>query len=302
VRLTEAECEGIEANLFPLARSLVSEWKGFPWRRRRGGDVTASAVHCSQALTIDVFETVKRLRSCNVIVRKWVAALFPRLESGRIWGITLEREVERELLREVESRTHMDVLLTSSRSMVSVQCVFTEPADAGCRLVRPLAEGPHEGKIQCNGEYRMQQSPINGALHRCAHSGKGIRYWQVIPQVLGYDMAQDIVPCPFAAGGHAWMRQLVAAHEIGRTYPGGPLQPAFLLVHAEGAFSAARHLRGTSVQDFIATANRHAVPMAVVSFQELIALARSVAVPEDEAVLADLAAWVQRKVRLASLT
>ena len=30
--------------------------------------------------------------------------------------------------------------------------------------------------------------PINGALHRCAHSGKGIRYWQVIPQVLGFKL------------------------------------------------------------------------------------------------------------------
>jgi hypothetical protein len=298
--LDETQQEAVVANLFHVARPLVRESPGFPWRRRRGGEVTAGDVRSSQALAIDVFETIRRLPSCNGIVHKWVSTLFPRLASGRFWGISLERALDRELLREVGSRTQLDVLLTSSRSLINVTCTFTEAGVGGCRLVRPLAEGPHEGKIQCNGEYRMQQSPIDGGLHRCAHTAKGVRYWSVIPQVLGHEAGLDIVPCPFAEGEFEWMRQLVAAHELARTYTGGPLQPAFLLVYADGPFPMAQWVNSRRGAALVAHASRHAVPMATVSCQSLIAIARAGALPEDVRVLDELAEWVRHKVVLAA--
>ncbi len=51
---------------------------------------------------------------------------------------------------------------------------------------------------QCNGNYELQINPReNKAESRCALSGKGILYWDVIPEVFRYDVAVDQAPRAF---------------------------------------------------------------------------------------------------------
>jgi hypothetical protein len=63
--MTDEQRLAIERNLFEVARDLVRERANFPWHRDDSGQFTASCQKSSQALAIDVFHTVDRLRSRN---------------------------------------------------------------------------------------------------------------------------------------------------------------------------------------------------------------------------------------------
>jgi hypothetical protein len=66
-----------------------------------------------------------------------------------------------------------------------------------------IREGAHIGKRQCDGMYRSQTNPVNGKTSRCALSGKGMRYWDVIPKLFDYDAQVDHIDtaCPFKGHG-----------------------------------------------------------------------------------------------------
>lgn len=42
-------------------------------------------------------------------------------------------------------------------------------------------------------------------------SGKGILYWDLIPEVFALDAEADYLPCPFAGDAYQWMRNAVLA-------------------------------------------------------------------------------------------
>jgi len=77
------------------------------------------------------------------------------------------------------------------RSMRSLQSVRHNPIRMQVRGNRrwgmfadnPPSVGAQAGVRQCNGNYEMQTNPVNEEKARCALTGKGIRYWELIPGV-----------------------------------------------------------------------------------------------------------------------
>lgn len=284
--MTNDRILAIECNLFAAVRSLVRERVGFPWHRG------AHSRQSSQALAIDVFETVNRLPSRNRIVDAW-AELF-RLPAAPAdnWELTLEYSVDKALLGEPQE-TQVDVLAKSQSGIIVFECKFTESDGGGCSQVNPLGKGSHKGMRQCNGNYEEQVNPVNGGRARCALTAKGVRYWDLIPAVMNIDAKIDHAPCPIKGGSYQWMRNLVAARALSLK---AGVPAAFGLVYAEGPFPVAKKLKDPAWKKQLTNSvAERAVHLEAVSYQELIRVAQDAAIVEDLKVLADLREWVQRK-------
>jgi hypothetical protein len=132
--MTDEELLAIERNLFAVARGLVRERVDFPWHRDDSGQCTASCQKSSQALAIDVFETVDRLPSRNRIVGAWAELLRLPLAPADNWELTLEYPLPKALLGELRE-TQIDVLARSSNGIVVFECKFTEADGGGCSQV-----------------------------------------------------------------------------------------------------------------------------------------------------------------------
>jgi hypothetical protein len=177
-----------------------------PWRPQ-------SAVISS--LAIDLFETVRRLPSRNRIVGAWAELLrLPTLPTDN-WKLMIEHSLEKSLLGE-RQETQIDALAKSQSGIIVFECKFTEADGGACSQVDQLGKGAHKGLRQCNGNYEEQVNPANKKASRCALTGKGVRYWDLIPDVMNIDSKMDHTPCPVAGGSYQWMRNLVAARALPR--------------------------------------------------------------------------------------
>ncbi len=146
---------------------------------------------------------------------------------------------------------------------------------------------------QCSGAYVEQVNPVNGVSARCALSGKGIRYWEFVPEVLAFDPTSDYRPCPFASGWYQWMRNLVAARALSKE---SGLPAAFIVVYADGPFPMAGKVRSEEWQRLIESTAGRAVPLRAASYQQLLACAMTAAAPDERPILRDLTAWIERKL------
>lgn len=287
--LTSSEILAIEANLFPSARPIVRSRPEFPWHRDRGGVVTASQLASSQALAVDFFGTIDGLASRDAIVSAWMADLL--LPFTGPWKLDLEVLVPRPLLGEPRP-TQVDAVATGSDGFVLFECKFTEPDGGGCSQLNPIADGPHRGVQQCNGNFTDQINPVTGLRSRCALTGKGIRYWELVPDVLSIDVTREHRPCPFAGGWYQWMRNLVAARAMGCDRG---LRSAFVVTFTDGPYPMARKVTSDDWVQLNALADGRAVPFRTISYQRLQAIAMSAAAEGDRLVLAELGAWIERK-------
>jgi hypothetical protein len=290
--LTAAEIQSIKENLFDRAHGLVRRRPDFPWHRNDHNAITASQIRSSQALAIDVFETVRDLESRDTIIAAWIQGLGLTVPTAGPWTIELEYSLEKSLLGELRS-SQIDVLLSSRHAAIVIECKFTEPDGGSCSQPVPLEDGAHQGLRQCNGRYEVQTNPVNRETSRCALTAKGIRYWDLIPDVLGFSADVDHVPCPVAGGWYQWMRNLVAARAIGQR---DSKSVGFVLVYAQGAFPMARKLKSEEWRTFEARVKKSVVRMGVISYQDLIKAARQVAGKADGEVLERLEHWVNEKL------
>lgn len=289
--LTHGELLAIEANLFPYARSIVRGRPTFPWHRDRGGAVTASRLESSQALAIDFFVTIDALASRDAIVNAWMADL--KLPVGAPWKLDVEVLVPGALLGEPR-RTQVDAVATGSRSLVLFECKFTEPDGGCCSQPVAIRRGANRGAKQCNGTFADQINPVSGIRSRCALTGKGIKYWEIVPEVLDVDPTRDYQPCPFAGGWYQWMRNLVSAFAMGRDC-GRPA--AFVMTYTDGPFPMARKVTTDDWAELNALAEGRTVPLRTTSYQRLHTLATSAASESDQPVLDELRAWIERKAK-----
>jgi hypothetical protein len=284
--MTDDRILDIERNLFPAIRGLVRDRLGFPWHR---------GVHSpksSQAVAIDVFETVNRLPSRNRIVGAWAELL--RLPAGPTdnWELTLEYSVDTGLLGEPQE-TQIDALAKSESGIIVFECKFTEADGGACSQVDEIGKGAHKGLRQCNGNYEEQVNLVNGKSARCALTAKGVRYWDLIPDVMNLDAKMDYTPCPVAGGSYQWMRNLVAARALSLK---ARVPAAFGLVYADGPFPMAKKLKDPEwKRQLTKSVAGRAVHLEAVSYQELIRVARKVAIDEDSKTLEDLSDWVHGK-------
>ena len=288
--LNSNEIEAVETNLYPRARQLVRDVPTFPWHRDQAGLVTAGRRESSQALALDLFVTIDSLGSRDAILNAWMTAL--SLHTGAHWSIEPEVCLPRALLGEPRP-SQIDVRAQSAVSIVLFECKFTEPDGGGCSQPRTIASGRHAGMEQCSGAYVEQVNPVNGVSARCALSGKGIRYWEFVPEVLAFDPTSDYRPCPFASGWYQWMRNLVAARALSKE---SGLPAAFIVVYADGPFPMAGKVRSEEWQRLIESTAGRAVPLRAASYQQLLACAVIAAAPDERPIVRDLTAWVERKL------
>jgi hypothetical protein len=287
------EFAAIEQNLFEGARWVLREQPAFPWHRDGNGRATAAEVQSSQALALDVFATIERLDSRDAVME--CIGVHLGFDAQGPWSLTPEALVPKTLLGEPRP-TQIDILGRAARSLVLFECKFTEPDGGACSQPVPIRKGSNTGLRQCNGNYQVQRDPISSKIGRCTLTGKGIRYWELVPQVLRIDPEIDHLPCPFDGGWYQWMRNLVSAAAMADE---SRLSPAFVIVYADGPFAMPRKLRTESWREFTELLTTR-VPLRVVSYQQLLSWAVGVTTGDDQTILRACSTWVDRKIAAAA--
>ena len=189
----------------------------------------------------------------------------------------------------------MDAVIRGTKSTALVERKFTEPDGGACSQTRRRKLANGQRAAQCNGSYVEQINPVASSGSEtalCALTAKGIRYWEFIPSV--FHLASDVAhePCPFARGEYQWMRNLVAAKALA-LQTGRP--HSFVIAYVDGPFHMPRKLQSDEWRAFRSRV-REEVPIAAISFQRLIAVARSASSERDSPTLEALGNWVDKKV------
>jgi hypothetical protein len=175
------------------------------------------------------------------------------------WEVYLEW-LDPDNLLEERRRSQIDVIATSPQTLIFFECKFTEQDAGSC------SQPPR----QCNGNYEVQLNPRNQKLDRCALSAKGIRYWQIIPQIFQYCIDQDYLPCPFSGSWYQWMRNLAVCYEVARTTH---RKAAFALIYADApGVPMAQKLNSREWEDFNRTLRPEAITFHWASYQQVVQL------------------------------
>ena len=186
--------------------------------------------------------------------------------------------------------------LEASGHLVLFECKFTEPGGGACSQPRPLSAGKYRGVRQCTGSYTSQRNPANGVTEACALSGKGIKYWEWVPAVLGYEADRVYSPCPFAGPDFQWMRNLVAAVAMAEDER---RRPFFVLVHAGApgskSFPVAAEVASPRWREFVERSHRGLVGVRSASFSMLIEQATQAANGHDQETIRALRTWIEAK-------
>lgn len=279
----------ILANLFPAAHCAVEPFEAFRWHSGAGDRYDTFKVQSSQALAIDVFGTLHCSESRDTVLDAMASHL--SLPTGGPWELALEWHDPDNLLQEKQP-TWVDAVARSPHALMFFECKFTESDGGSCSQTQPLRQGRRKGIRQCNGRYMWQVNPANNQEARCALTAKGIRYWDIVPQVFDYDADASYFECPFAGPWFQWMRNLTICYAVARHHR---LRAALVVAYADGpGLPMAARIRSrewTHLQDRL---QRDAVALHSFSYQTLLTWA-SAAAPDDETWPA-LTTWVQNKI------
>lgn len=272
----------LERNIFHAAHQACEPWDTFPWH------TGVRAAHSSQALAIDVFGTIQTSAHCESILDALAEAL--GLPTGGPWTITLEWAARPTLLNEPRP-TQVDVYLENPESVILCECTFTEPDGGACsQTIR------RNGRSPCKGNYVQPIHHGHDSTSRCALSGKGIQYWDIIPKVFYLDDQTDYHPCPFAGPAYQWMRNLVVAYKVGRQKN---KQAAVVIVYADGpGLPMAHKVRSQEWTEFTRMVRQDQVALHVRSYQEILALAQG-AIGNgsgEQTPWQELGEWVHKKI------
>ncbi|MDR4493133.1 MAG: hypothetical protein R3B74_01680 [Nitrospirales bacterium] len=272
----------LKRNIFPAAHQACEPWETFPWHKG------VHALHSSQALAIDVFGSIKTSSHCDIILDAIAESI--RIPTGGPWTITLEWSPRPTLLNEPRP-TQVDVYVENPGSVILFECKFTEQDGGACsQTVR------RNGRSRCNGNYVQQINRGNTMTSRCALSGKGIQYWDIIPKVFHLDAQTDHQPCPFAGPAYQWMRNLVVAYKVARQKN---KEPAVVIIYADSpGLPMAQKVRSHEWTEFTRMVRQDQVALHVRSYQEILALAQGVTGQgtEEQTLWRKLGEWVTRKI------
>ena len=293
--MTPDEQIRIEANLFPASQTAIGSWDLFRWHHDRQKKVDTWKPHSSQALAIDVFGLLQVV-DCSerdLILNDLADRI--GVASGGPWTVELEWEDADNRLHE-KAKTQVDAVARSPRSLIFFECKFTESDGGTCSQPAALTSGANKGTRQCNGSYEPQLNPVNGIESKCALSGKGIRYWDVIPSVFDFSSSSDQSPCPFAGSWYQWMRNLTLAHEVAHD---SDRDAAFVVIYADASeLPMAQLVASREWQDFVGHVRRDAIAFDCISYQQLLegAVQTLLTGGQDVAMWHDLGSWVERKI------
>jgi hypothetical protein len=287
--------QAIRANLFAASHEAVSSWDDRLWHRS-GGQIDTMRPNSSQALAIDVFGTlqVAEQEVRDAVLGELATEL--RLPAEGPWQIELEWIDSGNELRESGARSQIDAVAKSPRSLIFVECKFTEADGGCCSQPNPISSGPNKGKIQCNGNYSQQTNPVTLHEGKCALTSKGIRYWEIGPKVLRLDPTLDYSPCPFSGPVYQWMRNLSLCW---LQAAGSNRRPGFLVVYADAQhLPMAQKIRTQVWLDFQALIRRDQIEFGTFSYQQIIQKALQVIGSEAQVQWNDLQNWVDRKISM----
>lgn len=284
----------VRENIFEGAHKAIDQWNDFPWHTGPKGGCDSDKIHSSQALAVDVFGTLKVNSQKDAILNR-LASQFG-LPPGNGWQVELEYMNLANPLGELRL-TQVDAVAKSDTSIIFFECKFTESDGGSCRQFPPILSGPNKGIVQCNGNYTMQCNPINNVEARCALSGKGIRYWDVVPNVFKIRNDEDLNPCPFRYFWYQWMRNLTNCYALAEA---SHLHPAFIIVFAEAVnLPMAQKVKSKSWANLRRSIRTDVIPFDTISYQELI----GIACETDKGISAPwpmLSSWVENKIQKAS--
>jgi hypothetical protein len=282
--------ERIRSNIFRDAHTAVEPWETFPWHRGSDGKIDAYKKHSSQALAIDVFGTLKMSSDRDTILNHLAKELDLPIEGT--WEIDLEWKDPKNLLKE-RRQTQVDVVACNRKSLIFFECKFTEADGGSCSQPEPIKDGQNKGLKQCNGSYEKQTNPVNKKIARCALTGKGIRYWDVIPQIFDYVADIDYKTCPFKGPRYQWMRNLTACWEVAKDKH---LVPAFIVVFADTPkLPLAEKVKSEEWKEFVSHILPRRIGVRTVSFQKIVKMSCNEAVLEPN-TYHDLLHWVEYKI------
>jgi len=211
------------------------------------------------------------------------------------WQVELEWCDAKNLLKESGTqRTQVDAKATSPSALILFECKFTESGGGCCSQVKPLVKGSHRGVRQCDGTYRMQVNPVNSVQARCTLTGKGIRYWKVIPRIFDLQSTANYTPCPFRNSAYQWMRNLALAHELCRNEG---KRAAFVIVHADSPWLRfTEYLKSHEWSALIARLRPNTVAFGVRSFNWILIAGQETVDPEWTDLWRALQEWLQTKI------
>jgi hypothetical protein len=275
-------------NIFWAAHQACEPWERFPWRSGRDGSIETWLAHASQGLVIDVFGTIKMSSNRDPILN--AIAQTVGLPPGGPWDLTLEWNAPRNLLNEPRPM-RVDVYAESPHSVILFECKFTEPAGGACSQTFT-----RNGFSPCNGTYVQQRDAGNAMASPCALSRKGIRYWDIIPDVFHLDARNDHCPCPFAGSTYQWMRNLVVGYESARKQH---KQPAVIIVYADSpSLPMAKKVRSKAWAQFTEMVRQDRMAIGVLAYQEVLTLAQKATrdASSDQAVWRELGEWINKKI------
>lgn len=280
----------VENNLFWAAHPAVEPWEAFHWHGAPDGGATdAYKEHSSQALAIDVFGTLQASPHRDAVLNQLAAQL--NLPAGGPWELRLEWSDADNYLNERQP-TWVDAVARSPRTLIFFECKFTEYDGGACSQTLPLRTGPRRGLVQCNGSYAPQMNPATGVEAYCALTGKGIRYWDVIPEVFTFPNDLPYWPCPFAGPRFQWMRNLTVCYEVAQH---ANLRPACVVVYADGpTLPMSERIRSAEWERFTRLLRPNTITFQTLTTQAVVAAAQAAA--PDEVIFAELALWVRRKI------
>lgn len=223
----DSSLENVKANLFHRSHAAIDDWSKFPWHRDRKGAIQTHKMESSQALAIDVFGTIKVSEEKDRVLG--ALAIQCGVPDDGPWTLELEWTDPANLLHEPRP-TQVDAIAFGKRAVLVIECKFTE-GGGGCSQPNRITKGAHRGLRQCDGDYALQTNPVNGHEAHCALTGKGVRYWDLIPKVYGFDADQEYRPCPFRGDAYQWMRNVVLAETLASAHG---VSAATIVAYADG--------------------------------------------------------------------
>lgn len=294
--MNEKTKQAVQENLFHAARLAIKDWESFPWHRDGNGKCDTWKLHSSQALAIDVFGSLK---SASHSMRTSILDRFASsigLPAGGPWCVDLEWQDPENRLRE-KTKTQVDAMARSPNCVILFECKFTETEAGSCSQTQSLMrKNGTLGPKQCNGNYEIQVNPVNAIENHCVLSGKGIRYWEIIPEAFWYDANISHIPCPFRGDFFQLMRNVVLAWQIAQDER---VTPAFVTIYADSPMLPFPEWIGSPEwQRFTQSLRPQQIVCRAVSYQAFIDLAIRTVEDAGEAssLWRELGAWIDRKL------
>lgn len=283
----------IEKNVFKAAHPAIENWDLYPWHRH-GKQITTGRLNSSQALSLEVFGTLKAMQTPPRDAVMNAVAVELGMEPDQEWDIKLEWTDDHNRLNE-RRKTQVDVKAQSRKNLLLMECKFTEEDGGSCSQVKPLQTAKHRGIRQCSGAYKRQVNPVNGKEEWCALSGKGIRYWELIPELFLFNRHQNHEECPFKGGWFQWMRNLVLCWEIARTEH---LRPKVAVVYADAPGMPFRQKVHNGSWDKFLSGVRAKPILGIISYQRILELGATALrhFDAEQLIWEDLKKHVQSKV------